>query len=109
MLQLIYPDTGDQEDGILRLESTKLTCSHALVTDIYSFPRIIREVVTFITTYDNPSPEETKSDRKVFVGGGSLGGWTSLEYGLNPTENTIGIIAWVNPPPRNHLLTTSVP
>lgn len=54
--------------------------------------------MTFIGIYDNPSPEEIKGDRKVFVGGGSLGGWTSLEYGLNPTENTIGIIAWVPPP-----------
>jgi len=75
-----------------------LRCSQALVTDIYSFPRVITEVVTFIGIYDNPSPEEIKGDRKVFVGGGSLGGWTSLEYGLNPTENTIGIIAWVPPP-----------
>ena len=74
----------------------ELMCSQALITDIYSFPRITREVITFITRYDNPSPEETKGDRKVFVGGGSLGGWASLEYGLNPTENTLGIISWVS-------------
>ena len=93
-MPLIYPVTDDRADG-MHLEM-RLTYSHALVTDIYSFPRIIREVVTFISTYDNPSPEEIKGDRKVFVGGGSLGGWTSLEYGLNPTENTLGIISWVS-------------
>jgi hypothetical protein len=69
--------------------------SHSLVRDIYSFPRIIKQVITFITEYDNPSPEEIRGKRKVFVGGGSLGGWASLEYGLNPNENAAGIISWV--------------
>jgi hypothetical protein len=69
--------------------------SHALVRDIYSFPRVCRVAIEYITKYDNPSPPDLKDKRKVFVGGGSLGGWTSLEYGLNPTENTAGIISWV--------------
>ena len=69
---------------------------HALVQDIYSLPRIVKQVITFITTYDNPSPD-LKDKRKVFVGGGSLGGWVSLEYGLNPNKNAAGIIAWARP------------
>ena len=69
--------------------------SHAFIQDIFSFPRIIKTLVNHITEYDNPSPVELKESRKVFVGGGSLGGWTSLVYGLNPTENTVGIISWV--------------
>src|SRR5436305_11901060 len=76
--------------------------SQALIQDIYSFPRIVKDVITFITKYDNPSPPELQDKRKVFVGGGSLGGWTSLEYGLNPTANTAGIISWV-PPPKDSL------
>lgn len=69
--------------------------SHALIRDLSSFPRVVRETVEFITKYDNPSAPDQRDHRKVFVGGGSLGGWTSLEYGLNPSENTAGIIAWV--------------
>jgi acylglycerol lipase len=72
-----------------------------LIRDIYSFPRIIKEVISFITKNDNPSPLELKEKRKVFVGGGSLGGWASLEYGLSPNENAAGIIAWVLPHPFN--------
>jgi alpha-beta hydrolase superfamily lysophospholipase len=69
--------------------------SHSFVTDIYAFPRVIREAISFITKYDNPSPPDLQEKRRVFVGGGSLGGWASLEYGLNPNENVAGIIAWV--------------
>ena len=69
--------------------------SHSLVTDIFAFPRIIKETISFITEYDNPSPPSLQFKRRVFVGGGSLGGWVSLEYGLNPNENTAGIISWV--------------
>lgn len=76
--------------------------SHALIRDIFSFTRVIKQVITFITEYDNPSPRELKDKRKVFVGGASLGGWVSLEYGLDPNENAAGIIAWVCPQFTTH-------
>ncbi len=90
-----------------------LTQSHALVRDIYSFPRVVRETIEYITKYDNPSPPALKDKRKVFVGGGSLGGWVSLEYGFNPTQNTAGIISWVPPfppfsPPRSEHLRSEI-
>jgi len=70
-----------------------------LIWDISSLPRVVKEVVSFIAKYDNPSPLDLKANRKIFVGGGSLGGWVSLEYGLNPNENVAGIISWVYPFP----------
>lgn len=84
-----------QEDG-MNAYPPMLIASHSLIRDVYSLPRVVRETIEFITKYDNPSPPELKDKRKVFVGGGSLGGWTSLEYGLNPTDNTAGIISWVS-------------
>jgi alpha-beta hydrolase superfamily lysophospholipase len=68
---------------------------HVLFRDILCLPRVVRQLVEYITKYDNPAPEGLKEVRKVFIGGGSLGGWTALVYGLNPTPNTAGIIAWV--------------
>jgi hypothetical protein len=91
-------------DGMFSYSLLLLTVRHVLIRDIHSFPRVIKQTIEFITQYDNPSPPDLKDKREVFVGGGSLGGWTSLEYGLNPTENTAGIISWVYISPLHLIL-----